>query len=71
MSKQSEAKSSQKYDPKPTHAVCANCAHYTSDKSSTIGWGGQIFEGERCLRCVLGGFAVKKGGTCSMHEFKS
>jgi hypothetical protein len=66
MSKQSEAKSAQRYSPKPVLPTCGNCAHFKSDKSQREGMFGGIYVDETNLRCGIGCFAVKKMGSCSM-----
>ena len=66
MSKQSESKQAQGYDPKPVNPVCMNCRHYTSKLTNfASGW-----PEEKELRCGIGGFAVKKMGTCKLYERK-
>lgn len=73
MSKQSEAKEKQGYDPKPIQPTCMNCKHYSSEKvSESYGWHKEwTREVEKKKRCTLGGFAVKKTGSCKKdHEFK-
>jgi hypothetical protein len=63
MSKKADLKTEQGYDPKPTFAMCSNCKNFKSDKIRNQ-WGYE----EKNIRCGLGGFAVKKQGTCKMHE---
>ena len=70
MSKQSEAKKYQNYNPKPDHASCTNCKHFTSDNVGKEGWNKKMYYQEKNLRCSIGGFAVKKNGTCTEHCFK-
>lgn len=64
MSKQSEAKERQHYVPKDKPAVCSNCVHYTSKVVERSGIFGGTYKDEREKRCGLGGFSVKKSGTC-------
>lgn len=64
MSKQSEAKERQQYVPKYEPAVCMNCAHYSSDVVERNAVFGGTYKDESNKRCGLGGFAVKKMGTC-------
>lgn len=69
MSKQSEAKEKQGYVPKMKPNACMNCRFFKFDK----GFHNQDLYGERFpkvmnLRCGLGGFAVKKMGTCKEFE---
>lgn len=63
MSKQSEAKKKQNYNPKPVPRVCMNCEHYISDM---IPYGNYIEEKNK--RCGLGEFAVKKMATCDWFK---
>lgn len=70
MSKQSEAKKQQNYNPKPVHNTCSNCAHYRSVYREMRDWRGNIYVEEKELRCGIGGFAVNKLATCSAHELK-
>lgn len=85
MSKQSDAKKSQDYNPKPATKTCANCRHleFTSrlpewmaeanDRricmGSTLMYGPE-YELQKDLRCAIGGFAVKKMATCKEFERK-
>lgn len=75
MSKQSEAKEAQGYEPKPTSATCGNCAHFKVGLALPE-WAvraniqrpnryGPEYAREKYLRCSIGGFAVKKMATCS------
>jgi len=66
MSKQSEAKERQGYTPKaiPIRQTCANCVNYKSDITEKAGIFGGVYRKESNRRCTLGGFAVKKSGTC-------
>lgn len=65
ISRQQMARDQQQYDPHPLMPFCENCGHY---KSSWIedGWGAME---EKKRRCSLGGFAVKRKGTCRNHQF--
>lgn len=69
MSKQSEAKAKQCYVPKVTPMVCSNCKHYESTITERKGMFGGIYKDESEKRCGIGGFAVKKTGTCNLHTF--
>ena len=51
MSRQSEAKTQQGYNPKPEPAHCANCAHYKSDRVGSEGWDKKIYYEEKNIRC--------------------
>lgn len=75
MSKQSKAKEDQKYVPKAipkTCGVCRNCApvmgevlRYKDPLNYTMG-GTHMVSEQVSQKCGIGGFAVKKMGTCSM-----
>ncbi len=56
-------KEQQGYEPKPTFPMCSNCQHFRSDKVMNQ-W---KYEEEKNIRCRLGGFAIKKQGTCNKH----
>jgi hypothetical protein len=83
MSKQSEAKERQQYTPKLIPGVCGNCAQMTCKKRLPAwmerdkkSWDGKPFTVEehgvvKDMRCGIGGFAVKKTGSCSEHCFKA
>ncbi len=72
MSKQSESKLSQGYEPKPVPKTCANCQHFKSDNAlSYVGaFDGKEYFKESNLRCGIGGFAVKKMATCNQFMEK-
>lgn len=70
MSKQSEAKKSQGYEPKPIQRVCMNCKHYTSKYADVHNVWDKSYQVEKELRCDLGGFAIKKMGTCKLYKEK-
>lgn len=59
MSKQSEAKEAQGYVPKFKPDFCCNCQEYSSSIIREA-----FFEQEKKRKCGIGGFAVKKLGTC-------
>ena len=65
MNKQSEAKEKQQYQASPTFPMCSNCIHFRSDKIENKY---HFFE-EKNIHCDIGGFAIKKQGTCNLHEF--
>lgn len=67
MSKQSEAKKHQNYNPIPDRGMCSNCKHYTSNHIAN-GWLKAYIQ-EKNIRCGIGGFTIKKTATCSSHEF--
>ena len=69
MSKQSDAKAAQCYVAKITPMVCSNCKHYESKITEHEGVYGGIYHDESEKRCGIGGFAVKKMGTCSLHDY--
>lgn len=67
MSKQAKNKEMQGYEAKPIFPMCSNCKWFRSDKEINK-WD---YEEEKNIRCELpdlGGFAIKKMGTCKMHE---
>lgn len=65
MSKQSEAKIKQGYIGKPTPRTCMHCKHFRSEKiKMETPWG--EYTKETLMRCGVGGFAVKKMGTCNV-----
>lgn len=78
MSKQSEAKERQGYNPKPLARCCGTCVNILSD----MDWPEWMKDGkhdsyltenhkiEKNVRCGLGGFAVKKTATCSEWKTK-
>jgi hypothetical protein len=78
MSKQSEAKAAQGYMPNPM--ACANCMHLKFEmelprwmQEENLQSPGRYGDGQalqKNLRCGLGGFAVKKMGTCNKWEAK-
>ena len=72
MSKQSKAKEFQMYIDKCIPMVCGNCTSFTSDKVQTCEpttWKPEGWWSEKNMRCSIGGFAVKKTGTCNLHTF--
>lgn len=69
MSRQSDAKERQQYTPKLIAGVCCNCNHYVSKKSTREGVFGGTYTDESNKRCGIGGFAVKKLGSCAEHAF--
>ena len=68
MSKQSEAKYLQGYVDKAEPRVCMTCAQYRSVivKANRHGYGG--YSEEKNKHCGVGGFSVKKMGTCDLWE---
>lgn len=81
MSKQSEAREQQGYVAKAIPLVCGNCAHYKFDNElpswmqeeniKSPGKWPDTYKQEQNKRCGLGGFAVKKMGTCDQWGGKS
>lgn len=65
MSKQGEAKAAQGYIDKVVPKVCSGCRHYKSDMFELKGAFGESYKEEKNKRCGIGGFAVKKLGTCN------
>lgn len=66
MSKQSEAKRAQGYVAKAIPQTCGNCAHFQFERVNVNADRPQYEEywEDKNLRCGIGGFAVKKMGTC-------
>jgi hypothetical protein len=61
-----QAKERQQYTDKLIPSTCSNCAHFQSkveERKST--WGNYTWTHESQLRCGIGGFKVKKLGSCS------
>lgn len=82
MSKQSEARAAQQYVASPVLPTCGNCANFCSDKKLPA-WmerDKKSYDGtpytveahgvETNLRCGIGGFAVKKMGSCTQFKAK-
>ena len=67
MSKQSKAKEEQGYEAKPIFNMCSNCKHFKSEMITEQTSFGDYTK-ETNIHCSLGGFAVKKQGTCNKHE---
>lgn len=80
MSKQSEAKAAQGYIDKAIPKTCGNCANFVYEMAlpdwmrvqnqGEPGKWGDVHKQEQNKRCGLGGFAVKKMGTCNKWEAK-
>ncbi len=73
MSKQSDAKAAQHYSPKTVPQTCMNCVSFTFDRVQTRQPSMFCPNGrweDKNIRCSLGGFAVKKMGTCIRFEAK-
>lgn len=64
MSKQSEAKKAQNYISKSEPRVCSNCCNLQLDKAPAR-YNPRVIVCKK-LRCSIGGFAVKKMGTCDL-----
>lgn len=71
MSKQSEAKSKQGYVPKAVPQTCMNCDYFKKDKVLVCSLGASNYYEDKNLRCTLGGFTVKKMGTCDEFRGKT
>lgn len=73
MSKQTEAKERQQYTPKAIPNLCGNCANRKFDRVDTNEESAKKFPHSNIQpyfqdvnqRCGIGGFAIKKMGTCS------
>ena len=71
MSKQSEAKMKQGYVAKAVPRICSTCKQFTFDHVQMAPPSIYRKEGwwvDKNLRCSIGGFAVKKTGTCDLYE---
>lgn len=68
MSKQSEAKERQGYDPKPLTRSCRLCVHLKPKLTEKLDWQGRPWNHEN-LFCGIGDFAVKAQAVC--REFKA
>lgn len=76
MSKQSDAKAAQNYNPTPSARTCSKCAHFTSvrelapwmvvanGKGRARLYTPELHGVERQIKCGLGGFVVKKTAVC-------
>lgn len=70
MSAQSNAREKQGYTAKAIPMTCGNCAHFLSERvnknAAFMGQSGVSEYWENInMRCGIGGFAVKKMGTCN------
>lgn len=70
MSRQTEAKERQGYDPKPQAMVCGNCRHYSSSTVTVKGVFGEDHYLEKEKNCTKGQFSVKKTATCNLWSAK-
>jgi hypothetical protein len=72
MSKQSDAKKKQNYVPKAVPRTCSTCKNFLFDHVQVISPHRYMppngYWDDKNLRCGLGGFAVKKMGTCDCYE---
>ena len=68
MSKIATAKIVQQYKEKAHLPVCGNCANYLStiEEIPSVISGRPPYTNETKRRCGIGGFAIKKMGTCSL-----
>ena len=69
MSNVKKTKELQGYVDKFIPPVCANCKNYNSEKVKRDGMFGGVYIDESKKRCSIGGFAVKKMGTCDLHNW--
>jgi len=67
MSKQQDAKALQGYVPKAEPQTCGNCVQFRSELGPPEKYG---YQKEMNIHCGLGGFAVKKLGTCTQFVKK-
>ena len=71
MREQSEAKERQGYVPKAVPHTCVNCKSFTSNvENIATQYGNGTWRRETNMRCLYGGFAVKKMGTCNSFLIK-
>lgn len=70
MSKESEARKKQGYVPKAVPQVCMNCVNFKSEIVKRKDYGFE-YEKETNQRCAIGGFAVKKMGSCNEFSWKN
>ena len=70
MSRQSEAKEAQGYDPKPVAYICKNCHFFQFEGKEYKNYYGEVYQEKRNLRCGLGGFAVKQTARCEKFAIK-
>ena len=63
MSKQSEAKDRQHYEPRKEWPCCSRCEHYRSTYTNENG-----YNQESEIHCGPGGFVVKKQGWCIQFQ---
>ena len=68
MSKQSEAKERQNYNPKPAPRTCLNCIKFTKDTVFSYEFAGKKHYKDKNMRCSIGGFAAKKKATCDFFS---
>lgn len=72
MSRQSEAKERQGYNPQASQRVCATCIDFKCDTEDRLDWrGNKSGENQTNLRCDVGRFAVKKLAVCDMWTSKT
>lgn len=78
MSKQSEAKQRQVYVEKVIPMTCSNCANCEPVMGKRLAYidptrtamGTHIATVQTGQECSIGGFSVKKLGSCNMHVFE-
>lgn len=76
MSKQTDAKTRQGYSPKAVPHTCGNCRHCLPVMGEVLAYinpqsfmdGTHMVPTQVSQKCGLGGFAVKKMGTCEVFE---
>ena len=69
MTPQAIAKAEQGYTPKAVPRTCVNCTNFAFETVSKKAYGSTWTE-DTNLRCKVGGFAVKKMGSCNLFEMK-
>lgn len=69
MSKQSESKDNQGYDPKPRPQICRECKNFQFDKVFDHEYLGKKYYRDKNLKCCIGGFTVRKTATCKQFTY--
>ena len=69
MSKQSEAKYNQGYDPKPRPQICRECKNFKFEKVFDREYLGKKYYRDKNLNCCIGVFTVRKTATCKHFTY--
>ncbi len=78
MSKQSEAKEKQGYDPRPSERCCKTCSYFRFEmkwpkwieRNPRSQYRTEEYKRMRNLRCAIGNFAVTRQAVCELWEKK-